>query len=134
GVPVQSVLTANGLGWSSIIYPGQTIAIPPAEPAPAAPEPEIELVAATTPAPEAAPPAAVSNYTIQSGDTISAIAARFGLSTQAVLDANGLAPSSIIYPGRTLVIPAPSSGGGTSGGVGSGVTILTAEQEGNARI
>ena len=28
GVSTQAVLTANGLGWSSIIYPGQTIAIP----------------------------------------------------------------------------------------------------------
>ena len=28
GVSTRSVLTANGLGWSSIIYPGQTLAIP----------------------------------------------------------------------------------------------------------
>jgi LysM repeat protein len=140
GVPVESVLSANGLSWSSIIYPGQTIAIP-AVPAPAAPA--IELVSATTPAapaPAPAPAPVTSTYTIRSGDTISSIAARFGVSTQAVLTANGLTASSIIYPGRTLVIPAPggnSSGGSPSapsGGSSGGVTALTAEQEGNARI
>ena len=40
------------------------------------------------------------------GDTISAIAARFGVSTQAVLTANGLGWSSIFYPGQTIAIPA----------------------------
>jgi LysM repeat protein len=32
GVSVQSVLEANGLGWSSIIFPGQTITLPGAAP------------------------------------------------------------------------------------------------------
>ena len=146
GVPVESVLSANGLSWSSIIYPGQTIAIPAA---PVVAPPQIELVAATTPtAPAPAAPApAASTYTIQAGDTISSIAARFGVSTQALLDANGLSASSIIYPGRTLVIPAAggasaggapaggsSAGEPTGGGTTVGVTSLTAEQEGNARI
>jgi N-acetylmuramoyl-L-alanine amidase len=129
GVPVESLLSINGLGWASIIYPGQTIAIPPA-PAPK-PGPAIELVSATTPTASAPAPAA-STYVIQSGDTISSIAARFGVSTQAVLDANGLTSSSIIYPGRSLVIPAP--GGSSAGGTTGSVTTLTAEQEGNARI
>lgn len=133
GVDVASVLSANGLSWSSIIYPGQTIAIP------AATAPAIELVSAVTPTPDTAPapapaPVTTSSYTIKSGDTISAIAARHGVSTQAVLDANGLTASSIIYPGRTLVIP--TAGGASAGGSPSGgsVTTLTAEQEGNARV
>ena len=141
GVPVDAVLTANGLSWSSIIYPGQTIAIP-AAPAPAAPEPAagpaVELVSAVAPAAPsapAAPPAATSTYVIQSGDTISSIAARFGVSAQAVLAANGLTASSIIYPGGKLTIPAPgAAGGASSGGGGGSVTALTAEQEANARI
>jgi LysM repeat protein len=133
GVPVEAVLSANGLGWSSIIYPGQTIAIP-ATAAPAGPK--IELVSSTTPtAPAPAPaPAPGSSYTIKSGDTISAIAARFGVSTQALLAANGLTTSSIIYPGQKIVIPA--GGGASAGGSpgGGSVTTLTAEQETNARI
>jgi len=134
GVSVESVLSANGLGWSSIIYPGQTIAIPATTPAAA---PEIELVSDVSPepAPTSPPPAPSSpttTYTVKSGDTISGIASRFGVSTQAVLDANGLNSSSIIYPGGSLVIPA--AGGASSGGGGGSVTTLTAEQEGNARI
>jgi LysM repeat protein len=136
GVPVESVLSANGLGWSSIIYPGQTIAIP-AVAAPAAPR--IDLVSATSPTAPTAPsaptarPVPTSSYTIVSGDTISSIAARFGVTTQAVLAANGLTAASIIYPGQTIVIPV--AGGSPAGGVSGGsVTTLTAEQEGNARI
>ena len=136
GVPVEALLSENGLTWSSIIYPGQTIAIPSA-PTPAAPAeegPAIDLVSSTTPAP-APEPTPTSSYTIQSGDTISSIAARFGVSTQAVLAANGLTASSIIYPGGTLVIPAAGSApAGGSGGAGGAVTALTAEQEANARI
>jgi LysM repeat protein len=129
GVPVESVLSANGLGWSSIIYPGQTIAIPAA---PAAPK--IELVSSTTPTKPA--PAPTSSYTIKSGDTISAIAARFGVTTKALLAANGLTASSIIYPGQKIVITTggSSSGGSSTGGSGGSVTVLTAEQEANARI
>jgi LysM repeat protein len=127
GVPVESVLSANGLGWSSIIYPGQTIGIPAAAPA----APKIELVSSTTPTKPA--PAPTSSYTIKSGDTISAIASRFGVTTKAVLAANGLTASSIIYPGHKIAIP---SGGSSSGGTSTGGSVkqLTAEQENNARI
>jgi LysM repeat protein len=146
GVSTQSVLTANGLGWSSIIYPGQSIAIPgqpvPA-PAPApAPAPVVEtppvagppaapvVEAAPAPVVEAPAPPAPANgsYLIVSGDTITAIAARYGISIQSLLDANGLSYSSIIYAGRTLVIPgvATASTGGSS-------MVLTDEMAANAR-
>jgi len=44
-------------------------------------------------------------YTIASGDTIAKIAAKFGVTAQAILIANNLTWSSIIYGGRTLAIP-----------------------------
>ncbi|MFD4959793.1 LysM peptidoglycan-binding domain-containing protein [Microbacterium sp. NPDC058389] len=121
GVATNAVLSSNGLGWSSIIYPGQRISIPggaaPAASAPAAP---------TTPAvaPPAAPSAGGATYTIVAGDTISAIAKRHGVSVNAVLAANGLGMSSIIYPGQTITVPtaAPSIPG------------LTAEQVSNAQL
>ncbi|MCG2623839.1 LysM peptidoglycan-binding domain-containing protein [Arthrobacter sp. I2-34] len=43
-----------------------------------------------------------ANYIVRSGDTVSAIAARYGLSTSKVLSLNGLRTSSIIYPGQKL--------------------------------
>jgi N-acetylmuramoyl-L-alanine amidase len=93
GLRTADVLTANGLGWSTLIHPGQTLRVGADEPAPAAP-----------PAPAPAAPASTA-HTIQAGDTISAIARAHGVSVQAVLDANGLVRESIIYPGQTLVIP-----------------------------
>jgi LysM repeat protein len=134
GISTISLLTANGLGWSSIIYPGQTIAIPGlVGPGTPADEPEVFVpVVATTPIeePVVAPPAVVeappapdpapatTTYTIASGDTIGSIAARFGIDTQALLDANGLDWSSVIFSGHSLVIPsggsvAPATSGST---------------------
>ncbi len=160
GVSTLSVLTANGLGWASIIYPGQTIAIPgligPGTPSPEPADPPVALVAEPTsdegpigaspvaetpvatpvvvpaPAPAAPPPPAPANgsYTIQSGDTLSAIAARFGLSTQSLLDANGLDWSSVIFTGHVLVIP-----GGTVAPASDGsVAYLDGDMQANASI
>jgi LysM repeat protein len=98
GLSVQTLLTANGLGWASIIYPGQTIAIPGASLAEVSSEP---IVSTVSPVTSVAP----GSYVIVVGDTIAGIAARFGVTTGALLAANGLNWSSIIYTGRSLVIP-----------------------------
>lgn len=142
GVPTQSLLSANGLGWSSIIYPGQSVVIPgrivTSPPAPDAGTIDLTPVVDVTPIDQAPPPAptpppapANTTYVIRTGDTVTGIAAKFGVSIQAVLDANGLTRSSIIYAGRTLVIPGVSS---APAGVAGVVTPLTAEMEQNARI
>ena len=48
-------------------------------------------------------------YVVQAGDTLSGIASRFGVSVQALMDANGIS-SAIINIGTQLIIPA---GGGS---------------------
>jgi LysM repeat protein len=96
GLSTASVLALNGLGWKSVIFPGQAL----------------KLTNAVSSAPAAATPAsagATQRYTIASGDTVSSIAAKFGVSTQAILSANGLGWSSVIYSGRTLTIPGGSA-------------------------
>jgi len=102
GLSTASVLALNGLGWKSLIFPGQVLKLGgTAAPASAAPA-----------APTTAAPASGSRYTIQTGDTVSKIAGKFGVSVQNVLSANKLGWSSIIYPGQTLTIPgrmAPAS-------------------------
>ncbi len=60
-----------------------------------------------------AQPAAPAVYTIARGDTISAIAGRYGLDTFAVLKLNNLQANTIIYPGQKIKLtgstPAPAA-------------------------
>jgi N-acetylmuramoyl-L-alanine amidase len=101
GLSTASVLALNGLSWKSTIYPGQTLHLTAAR-------------ATSAPAPSAPSHSTASTYTIVRGDTLSAIAAHHGVSTQALLSANGLGLSSIIYPGQKLSIPGSSSTGSSA--------------------
>ncbi|WP_018763539.1 lytic transglycosylase domain-containing protein [Arthrobacter sp. 135MFCol5.1] len=49
-----------------------------------------------------AQPAPPAEYTIVRGDTVSAIAGRFGLDTGEILKLNNLQPNTIIYPGQKI--------------------------------
>lgn len=120
GTTTQKMLAANGLGWSSIIYPGQKLRVPGKSTPPAAAAP-------VTPAAPAAPSAGAT-YVVVAGDTISAIAQRHGVSVQAVLSANGLSSSSIIYPGQKLAVP------GKARPAAASTAGLDAEQIENARL
>ena len=70
GLRTADVLALNGLGWSSIIYPGQVL------------QARRHAAAAPAPATPAPPVAACGAYTVQRGDTISAIAKRHGVIDQ----------------------------------------------------
>ena len=55
------------------------------------------------------PSPAAPEYTVVDGDSVSAIADRFGLTTDDVLTLNGLERSSLIFPGQVLrLLPADS--------------------------
>jgi hypothetical protein len=80
-----------------------------------------------------AAPAANGSYTIQRGDTVTAIARKFGVTIAAILSANGLSASSIIYAGRTLVIP----GAGVQPAQVGPVTVVSSSAgsvQANARV
>lgn len=128
GLATQTLLSANGLGWSSIIYPGQTIAIPGsigvASLAPASQERIVEAPSAPT---QNSRPV---TYTIASGDTVANIASKFGVTSQAILTANNLTWSSIIYSGHLLDIPGAAPVVPTSTNT---VVALTGEMAANAR-
>ena len=59
-----------------------------------------------TPLPTPVPSPTPVTYIVQAGDTLNAIAARFGTTAQAIIDANGLT-SEIILVGQVLIIPMP---------------------------
>jgi N-acetylmuramoyl-L-alanine amidase len=92
GLSTASVLALNGLSWKSLIFPGQSLVL-------------TESAAAAQPAPQPA----IVKYTVVSGDTISGIAAAHGLSTQAVLSANGLSRASLIFPGQSITLPSEAA-------------------------
>ncbi len=99
GVTIQSITQANNLASPDLIYADQFLEIPtagetpPPQPSPVAP----------TPAPGAA-------YTVQTGDTLSAIARRFGTTIAAIAQTNNIANVNMIYVGQILQI----NGGGSN--------------------
>ena len=91
GLATAEVLAANGLGWSSLIFPGQRLALPGgASPDDTAPMPALPEIA---------------RHVVVEGDTVSGIAAAYGLDVANVLSANGLSASSLIFPGEAIVLP-----------------------------
>lgn len=114
GVTVTALREANGLS-SDTIYVGQELKIPEVT----------EPSAAPTPGPEAAATAQGETYTVVSGDSLIAIARRFGVTVAALREANGL-KSDVIYVGQELVVPegtappAPPASAPAPGGTSTG--------------
>lgn len=76
----------------------------------------LPTAAPTTPPPTASPtlgsptptPAATPIiYIVKRGDSLTAIAERYGTTVQALQDANGIAPGEVIQPGQKITIPVP---------------------------
>lgn len=79
----QSQITGFHSGNPNLIYPGEVLTIGGA----------------------AAPiQSAGTTYTVQSGDTLSGIAAKFGTTYQAIAAKNGISNPNLIYPGQVLHI------------------------------
>jgi LysM repeat protein len=93
GTTVQALAAANGIVNTGRIYVGQRLVIPGSPGAPPAP----------------APPASGSTYTVRRGDTLSAIALRYGVSAWSIAQLNGIPNPSLIYVGQVLRIPAGGS-------------------------
>jgi LysM repeat protein len=82
--------------------PTSTATRPPATPTPTpAPTP----ARTSTPAPTPLGSGSYVTYTVKSGDTLSAIAAKYKTTVQAILDANGIASTAFLQIGQVLRIP-----------------------------
>ena len=108
GVSSRSIVVANGLTDPHRVIAGKTLQIPGAGAGSAA--------AASTGA----------SYKVRSGDTLSDIAARLGVSTGALARANGITQPNRLATGRTLSVPASGGAAGASAGGGTRATSSAA--------
>jgi N-acetylmuramoyl-L-alanine amidase len=113
GVSTASVLALNGLGWRSHLTAGQTVLVKPNPERPAMQPVADEL----------------HRHRVGVEETVSSIAQRHGVSTAAVLLANGLSRGSTVRAGQQLVIPVPNLRRS-----GSGAVRLSGEMLDNARV
>ncbi len=70
-----------------------------------APAPTLAVVTATPGPPPVPTPGEQQRYVVREGDTLSAIAARFGVSEEAILKENPLSDRDRLFVGQELVIP-----------------------------
>jgi LysM repeat protein len=124
GTTVAAISAANGLDARAFIRVGQTL----------------QISGAAAPAASTATPAAATTgtHTVASGETVSAIAARYGTTVAAIVSANGLDSRAFIRVGQTLTVsgtsaaptastaPARSAGGAHT--VASGETVSAIAQ------
>lgn len=94
---VTAIAQANNIVNPNLIYTGQVLIIPTGD-------------GGTPPPPPPPPPSGTTTYTVQSGDTLSRIALRFGVTVQAIAQLNGIVNVNVIYVGQVLQIPGGSGG------------------------
>ncbi|MBI5975017.1 LysM peptidoglycan-binding domain-containing protein [Staphylococcus canis] len=93
----QNIMQLNGLS-NFIIYPGQQLKVSgSAASTPSTSTPQVNT-------------GGTRYYTVRSGDSLSAIAARYGTTYQNIMQLNGL-NSFLIYPGQQLKVSGTSYGG-----------------------
>ncbi len=98
GLTVRDLVDANDIVNPNLIFPGQKIIIPGYS-IPSPPEPP-------APAPPTSPP--IDQFIVHNvvrGDTISAIAKRYGITVRQLIEANQISDSGHIQVGQQLVIP-----------------------------
>lgn len=118
-VSLASLLRANGLKASSLIYPGQSIKLSAGASSVKAARPAAKAPTRTTTS--TAKPAARTggSYTIKAGDTLGSIAARNKVSLASLLRANGLQATSVNYAGRSIKLPGATTAASGRGSASS---------------
>ena len=111
GVPTTAVATASPAAPATTPIPTPTAAPPSTAPtvtpapAPTPSAPTATPAPSPTVVPTPRPAPAVRTYRVQSGDTLGAIAARFGVTVRAITVLNNISESSILSIGQLLRIP-----------------------------
>jgi LysM repeat protein len=114
GTTVSALASANHIADPNLIVVGQILRVPSG--------------AGSAPPSGSAAPAVVTRartYTVQAGDTLGAIAARFGTTLSALASANHIADPNLIEVGQILTLEAtPAQSGGSNTGAPA-VTVST---------
>jgi LysM repeat protein len=105
-LPTSAVAAANGLSTEARVVAGTNLTIPAPGQAPTPPVNPAPSSPGTTSAPAAS---GGGGYRVAPGDTLSAIAARQGVSLGSLAAANGLKLDSWVIQGTTLKLPTPGS-------------------------
>lgn len=103
GVSLDALLRENSLSENAIIQPGQVLRLPDCEAgetttSPTATPPDDDTV--TNPTPDTR-----TIHRVSSGETLGAIASRYGVSISAIVEANSLSNPDRLSIGQELVIP-----------------------------
>ena len=101
GVTVAAIVSANGIADASRIYAGQKLVIP-GVPSAAPAVTAAPAVVTSVPAPATA---SARTHTVTTGENLTWIARRYGVTVAGLVSANGIADASRIYAGQRLVIP-----------------------------
>ncbi len=105
GVSVASLAAANGLDPNGVLPAGGTLSLAGGSSSSGA------TAVPVSSASSSAPSGSAGAYVVQTGDTLSAIAARAGVSVASLAVANGLDPNGVLRAGTTLALSSGSSSG-----------------------
>jgi LysM repeat protein len=87
---VAAIVQANGLRNTNFVWTGQRLRIP----------------GTTSPAQNTAAPASSQQvHVVKRGETLTSVAAHYGVGVSALMSANGLSNPNFVYTGQRLVIP-----------------------------
>ncbi len=95
GATVAAIAEANNIADPDVIFVGQVLQIP---------VPTVPPAVAAVP-PTIAVPTGFRVYTVQPGDTLAEIAARFGTTVQALTTVNRIPDPDVIVAGQVLLVP-----------------------------
>ena len=109
GTTTATLASANHLPNPNLIMVGEVLEIPGGNASRPAPGPATNTPPSRAPVPASGARAFTARYTVVAGDTLSAIAARFGTTTATLASANHLPNPNLIMVGEVLEIPGGSA-------------------------
>lgn len=108
GVSLSELIAVNSLSNPDLIYPGQVLAIPGEEPD--------------------------MTHVVTRGETLAKIAAAYGSSILAIVEANGIRNPNLIRIGQNIVVPGSTSSGGSSSAPSNSAPSAGAARSGRNHI